>query len=106
MNSIAFKGTDTIATILSHFGKIKTNGTKSFSITITDLESTLTSVKVSAIATKADKESALAALTPNEQATLAKLQAKVDKLAKESAEKRVQGQTSERWSTKGNISLG
>jgi hypothetical protein len=106
MNAIPFKGTDTIGSILANFGKIKTNGTKAFTITITDLESTLTSVKVSAIATKADKESALATLTPSEQATLAKLQAKVDKLAKESAEKRVQGQTAERWSTKGNISLG
>ena len=105
MKKIAFKGTDTIATILSSFGKIKTNGTKSFTITITDLESTLATVAVPAIANKAETESALATLTSAERAKLEALQAKVKAESARLAKLRVQGQTSERWTTTGTASI-
>jgi predicted transglutaminase-like cysteine proteinase len=101
-----FKGTDTIATILSSFGKIKTNGTKTFTLKISELESILNpAVKVSAIPTKEEKDAALAMLTPAEQVTLVKLTKQVNDTAKVMAETRVKGQTAERWTTKGIASL-
>jgi hypothetical protein len=105
MKTTPFKGTDTIATILASFGKIKTNGTKSFTITITDLESTLATVAVPAIANKAEKESALATLTSAERATLESLQTKVKAEESRLAKLRVQGLTSERWTTTGTASI-
>jgi hypothetical protein len=105
MKTTTFKGTDTIATILASFGKIKTNGTKSFTITITNLESALATVAVPAIANKTEKESAFAVLTSAERATLESLQAKVKAEESRLAKLRVQGQTSERWTTTGIASI-
>lgn len=101
-----FKGTDSISSILSSFGKIKTNGTKTFSLEISELESVLTTVAVSAIANKEEKEKALSILSTSEQATLAKLLAKVKAEETRLAKKRVTGCTAERWMTTGTATLG
>lgn len=105
MNAIPFKGTDTIATILSTFGKIKTNGTKPFTLTFDSVQSALALVSVPCVASKAEKESALAILTDDERGTLARLQEKVKNEEKRLASARVNGQTSERWTTSGNVTI-
>lgn len=105
MQTVSFKGTDTMATVLAVFGKIKTNDTKAFTLEISALETTLASVKVAATPTKEEKDQALATLTDAERSTLTRLQNKVSAHAKQLAEKRVAGQTAERWTTTGQATL-
>ncbi len=100
-----FKGTDTIATILASFGKIKTNGTKPFTVTF-EVTSGMATVSVPAIANKAEKDAALATLSASEQATLTKLLAKVKAEETKLAKARVAGCTAERWTTTGTATLG
>lgn len=99
-----FKGTDSISSILASFGKIKTNGTKPFTVTF-EVTSGMALVSVPAISNKEEKEAALATLSTSEQATLAKLLAKVKAEESRLAKLRVSGLTSERWTTAGTATL-
>ena len=100
-----FKGTDTIANILATFGKVKTNGTKPFTLVFSNVESSLATVAVSTVANKEEKEQALFVLSDEERGTLARLQERVKKEEKRLAMLRTAGKTAERWTTVGEVEL-
>lgn len=105
MNSpIQFKGTDSISDILSNFGKIKTNRTLRFTLSI-KLDSKMQVVNVPIIPNKDDKASAMESLTETERAEFERLTAKLDREAKRLASLRIDGATQERWTTRGECEL-